>query len=98
MVVPLADDLIVTTTALRDLYGGHLIPCGVDDTRFRPGPPRRPGDRIRAHTVGEDRPEKQFWLASRAAAHASRRGIEFDHRFVTGVHPDRMPEIYRSAQ
>ena len=104
-VARLADAVVVTNAELHRRYGGHLIPCGVDPGRFaREGAHRSAGDPVVVLTVGEDRPEKQFWLARQAVAWAasskSMAGIQpvaFHHRFVTGVHPDDMPEVYRKA-
>jgi glycosyltransferase involved in cell wall biosynthesis len=98
-VVRLADEVIVTNRALQARYGGHLLPCGVDPSIFRPRPDRPDGTPVSVITVGEDRPEKQFWLAEAAVAFARRAHVPaFTHRFVSGVHPDGVPARYRSAQ
>src|SRR5438132_1137718 len=83
--------VVVTNSVLHRTYGGHLIPCGVDHRRFRPGPRPARREPVAVVTVGEDRPEKQFWLASAAAAWAREAGgPAFEHRFVSRVHPKDM--------
>ncbi len=96
-VIGMADEVVVTNRVLLERYGGHLIPCGVDPGRFHPGPPGEAGV-TGVITVGEDRPEKQFWLA-RAAVAAARTAPAppFSHRFVSAVPPAGMPAVYRSA-
>jgi teichuronic acid biosynthesis glycosyltransferase TuaC len=94
-----AHEVVVTNSLLHRIYGGHLIPCGVDDRRFRPGPPGAGQGPVSVVTVGEDRPEKQFWLAAAAAEWARHAGTRaFEHRFVSQVPPEDMPEVYRGAQ
>jgi len=95
--VGIADEIVVTNRVLLERYGGHLIPCGVDARRFHPGP-RGEAGAVDVITVGEDRPEKQFWLA-RAAVAAARTAPAppFSHRFVSEVPPADMPHFYRSA-
>jgi glycosyltransferase involved in cell wall biosynthesis len=97
VLVGMADEIVVTNLALLDRYGGRLIPCGVDAGRFLPGS-ARPAGPAEVITVGEDRPEKQFWLARAAVAEArATPAPPFSHRFVSAVPPADMPAVYRSA-
>ena len=93
----MGDEIVVTNRVLLERYGGHLIPCGVDPGRFHPGLPREAA-LVGVITVGEDRPEKQLWLA-RAAVAAARTppAPPFSHRFVNAVPPADMPAVYREA-
>ncbi|HEX9312748.1 MAG TPA: glycosyltransferase family 4 protein, partial [Actinomycetota bacterium] len=96
-VIGMADEIVVTNRVLLERYGGHPVPCGVDPGRFHPGPPRGAGT-AEVITVGEDRPEKQFWLARAAVAWARTvPAPPFSHRFVSAVPPADMPAMYRSA-
>jgi glycosyltransferase involved in cell wall biosynthesis len=98
VIAPLADEIVVTNEALRKSFGGHLMPCGIDTKTFHPNG-QAPNARLRVVTVGEDRPEKQRWLATRAVewAHAHNPDLAFEHEFVSGVPPASMPALYRHA-
>jgi glycosyltransferase involved in cell wall biosynthesis len=96
--VRLADEVVVTNEALRRSLGGRLVPCGIDTKRFHPNG-RGPSAGLRVVTVGDDRPEKQRWLAARAVAWTRGQApdLAFEHEFVAGVPPASMPALYRHA-